>query len=251
MGANLEHARAMLLTLEKQSATVRVQQQRQQMQTDLQVKRDLIKRLNTRLREISDAATESSDEDEDDEEDENILSAYAPKRKDTEAGLESGIPQEPRIDSTQQAELRSRKPALQATDNRTAASTTAREQLFSGKSKEQTEGSSTQQTESLMSHNRTEQEALTNGLLGLAQALKESSLQFGASLEADKEVTKRAEGALDKGQQSMEAAQSKMGVLRRMSEGQGWIGRMKLYAMIFGLWVACFLLVFVGPKIRF
>ncbi|KAK4634854.1 hypothetical protein CLAFUW4_00135 [Fulvia fulva] len=252
VAANIEHARAMLLTLEKQSATNRIQIQRQEMPADLQSKRELIKRLNTRLREISDAAVESDDEDEDDEEDEHILNAYAPKRKDTEAGLESGIPQEPRIDETQQAELRSRKPNLQSTDNRSAASTTAREQLFAGsKPKDQTDTSSTQQTESLMSHNRTEQETLTSGLLGLAQALKESSLQFGASLEADKEVTKRAEGALDKGQQSMEAAQSKIGVLRRMSEGQGWIGRMKLYAMVFGLWVACFLLVFVGPKIRF
>ena len=203
--------------------------------------------------QITDAATESDDddEDEDDGEDENILIAYDPKRKDTEAGLESGIPQEPRIDEQQQQELRSRKPNLQAIDNRSAASTTAREQLFANKSKDRTEGSSIQRTESLMTHNRTEQETLTNGLLGLAQALKESSLQFGASLEADKEVTKRAEGALDKGQQSMEAAQSKMGVLRRMSEGQGWIGRLKLYGMIGGLWVACILLVFVGPKLRF
>ncbi|EME50338.1 hypothetical protein DOTSEDRAFT_69013 [Dothistroma septosporum NZE10] len=255
VGANIEHARAMLLTLEKQSATVRSQTQRQQMQADLQAERDLIKRLNTRLREITDAATESDDEDEDededDEQDENILNAYDPKRKDTEAGLESGTPQDPRLSETQHHELRSRKPDLQPTDNRSAASTTAREQLFAGKTKDQTEASSMQQTESLMTHNRTEQETLTNGLLGLAQALKESSLQFGASLEADKEVTKRAEGALDKGQQSMEAAQSKMGVLRRMSEGQGWIGRLKLYGMIGALWLACFLLVFVGPKLRF
>jgi len=42
-----------------------------------------------------------------------------------------------------------------------------------------------------------------------------------------------------------------MGMLRKMSEGQGWWGRIKLYAFIFGLWVVCFLVVFVGPKLRF
>ena len=74
---------------------------------------------------------------------------------------------------------------------------------------------------------------------------------FGSSsLEAEKDVLKRAEGGLDKSSQGMEAAERRMSMLRRMSEGQGWWGRIKLYAFIFGLWVACFLVVFVGPKIR-
>lgn len=281
VAANIEHARALLLTLEKHSSTIRIQSQKQAAETDLQAKRDWIKNLNTRLREISTISSEhDSEEDEtfDDEDDSNesqsrehedILSKYAPAVQ-TEAGLETGgsstPQQDPVLDAVKQQfqhkvqqELRSRKqqpqqPNLRPTDNKSAASTTAREQLFSGRpqqSQQQTSDSSLSKTESLMSHNRTEQETLTQGLLGLARALKESSQSFGASLESEKDVLKRAEGGLDKNAQGMQAAEQKMGTLRRMSEGQGWWGRIKLYAFIFGLWVACFLLVFVGPKLRF
>ncbi|KAF2214764.1 hypothetical protein CERZMDRAFT_95152 [Cercospora zeae-maydis SCOH1-5] len=261
VAANIEHARVLLLTLEKQTATIRVQSQRQSTQADLQAKRDWIKKLSTQLLELS-AANEDSEDDEmfDDEDEhdtsaterEDILNKYAPALQ-TEAGLETGTTQYSRIDGQQQQELRSRRPepTLQASDNRSAASTTAREQLFGGKQQQRDEKGELQKTEAMMSHNATEQEALTQGLLGLAKALKESSQQFGASLESEKDVLKRAEGGLDKNAQGMEAAEKKMGTLRKMSEGQGWWGRIKLYAFIFGLWVACFLLVFVGPKLRF
>ncbi|KJX97072.1 hypothetical protein TI39_contig562g00013 [Zymoseptoria brevis] len=246
VGANIEHARAMLLTFEKQSATIRAHPQKSQIQADLQAKRELIKRLNTRLRELNDAGEKERDDDSDDEEGEDILHSYAPARKELNDGLDSGEPQASRVDESAKQELRARRP-LQASDNLTAASTSAREQLFGGK----TADHETKETEVLMSHNRTEQEALTTGLLGLARALKESSLNFSSSLEEEKAVLARAEGGLDKSAQGMDAAGQKMSMLRKMSEGQGWWGRIKLYAFIFGLWVACFLIVFVGPKLRF
>jgi hypothetical protein len=49
----------------------------------------------------------------------------------------------------------------------------------------------------------------------------------------------------------MDAASRRMGTLRKMTEGKGWFARMKLYGLIFGLWLVAFLIVFVGPKIRF
>ncbi|KXT03575.1 hypothetical protein AC578_10020 [Pseudocercospora eumusae] len=275
VGANIEHARTLLLTLEKQSATVRLSQtQQQQAKADLERKRDWIKKLNARLRELDAAAeTDEDDDSEDDEQQGDILNSYGPARHDTEAGLETGGtdtdaegPQnrggkidaahiQQAISSQIQSEIRSRggsaqQSKLQASDNRSAASTSAREQLFSNRTKEPANDGSLQATETLMSHNRTEQESLTSGLLGLAKALKESSQQFGASLEAEKDVLKNAEGGLDRNALGMDAAAQKMGTLRKMSEGQGWLGRIKLYAMIFGLWVACFLVVFIGPKIR-
>ncbi|EME88414.1 uncharacterized protein MYCFIDRAFT_149088 [Pseudocercospora fijiensis CIRAD86] len=276
VGANIEHARTLLLTLEKQSATLRLSQaQQQQAKADLERKRDWIKKLNTRLRELDAIAENDEDEDSEDEIDReqqgDILSSYGPARHDTEAGLETGGADpdnaqnrsgkidaahiQQAISSQIQSEIRSRggnarQSKLQASDNRSAASTSAREQLFSNRAKEPANDGSLQATETLMSHNRTEQESLTSGLLGLAKALKESSQQFGASLEAEKDILKNAEGGLDKNALGMDAAAQKMGTLRQMSEGQGWWGRMKLYAMIFGLWVACFLVVFVGPKIR-
>lgn len=260
VSANIEYARTLLLTLEKQSATVRVpQSQRQLAQADLQRKRELVKRLQARLQELNqvdDVDEEEEEESEDDngEESEGETGAqvYAPARVDTELGLDTGDPQGSRVDGPQAQELRSRR-SLAASDNLSAASSTAREQLFDGRTKQPEPPASSDlgRTEALMSHNRTEQETLTTGLIGLARALKESSLQFSSSLEAEKDVLKRAGGGLDKSAQGMEAAERKMGLLRRMSEGQGWWGRIKLYAFIFGLWVACFLLVFIGPKIRF
>ena len=87
-------------------------------------------------------------------------------------------------------------------------------------------------------------------MLSLAQALKQSAQQMGVSIESEKDIMKRAEGGLDKSAQGMEAAERRMGMLRRMSEGQGWWGRVKLYGFIFALWVGCFLVVFLGPKLR-
>lgn len=251
VGANIEHARTLLLTLEKQSSTVRIQTQRQQIQSDLQSKRELIKRLNSRLQELNqlgDEEDDDSDEDDDEGEDE-VAASYEPARKDAQDGIDTGGSDGPQIpDPPPESELRSRRP-LQSSDNRDAASTSARESLFANRSKPE-QNSSLSQSETMLSHNRVEQETLTTSLIGLAKALKESSVQFSSSLEAEKEVLKRAEGGLDKSSQGMEAAERRMSMLRRMSEGQGWWGRIKLYAFIFGLWVACFLVVFIGPKIR-
>lgn len=252
---NVEYARTLLLTLEKQSATVRVQSQRQAIQADLQGKRDVIKALSERVREAEDLK-EAEDSEDDEDETENgagVGVSYAPARQDTEIGIDTGqtpamraevVSQEAQAQQEQQvpSSLRPRRPP-QASDNRSAASTTAREMLFSGRptptsTKDPTNLS---QSETLLSHNRTEQENLTTSLLSLASALKTSSLNFSSSLETEKEVLRRAEGGLDQSARGMEAAERRMGALRRMSEGQGWWGRVKLYGFIAGLWVACFL----------
>lgn len=258
VGINLESARSQLLTLEKQSSTVRAQlSQKQQIQADLQQKRELVKKLSAKLEELNRLDEGPSDESEDDEGDEEDTVAsrpsYAPARADADNGIDAGSEPQEFLRSaaeshaqSQQQDLRSRKP-LSAASNHTAASTTARENLFAGRKQHP----DLETTEALMSHNRSEQDALTKGLLGLARSLKESTVNFGASLEAEKDVMKRAEGSLEKSSLGMEAAGRKMGTLRRMSEGQGWWGRVKLYGCIFALWVFLFLVVFLGPKLRF
>lgn len=85
----------------------------------------------------------------------------------------------------------------------------------------------------------------------MAKQLKQQSVHFGQTLEGDKGILDRAVSGLDKNTQGMDAASQRMGTLRRMTEGKGWWDRIKLYGMIFGLWVMAFLIVFVGPKIRF
>jgi hypothetical protein len=206
----------------------------------------------------SEEGEEFEDEEEDGEEGDVLESqpSYAPARGDAEDGIDAGseakellrspTDSQGRQEQQQQQELRSRKP-VSASDNRSAASTTARENLFAGRKSHP----DLETTEALMSHNRSEQDALTKGLLGLARSLKESTVNFGASLEAEKDVMKRAEGSLEKSSLGMDAAGRKMGTLRKMSEGQGWWGRIKLYGCIFALWVVLFLVVFLGPKLRF
>lgn len=257
---NIAHAQSLLLSLEKQSATTRVHAQKQQLQADLSKKRDAIKRLSVRLQELNELSIDESDEEElpqdstqqettnrnGDEERARAIS-FAPARSNVDAGLNIGEVQlEPTSAPPPTNELRARRTNI-ASDKQPVVATTARQDLFAGRK----QNIDLETSDALMSHNTHEQEALTNGLLGLAQALKQSSLNFAASLESEKDVMKRAEGGLDKSSQGMEQAERKMGMLRRMSEGQGWWGRIKLYAFIAGLWVACFLLVFLGPKLRF
>jgi hypothetical protein len=112
-------------------------------------------------------------------------------------------------------------------------------------------GLSTATTETLLTHNRTEQESLTNSLLNMAKALKSSSHSFATALEDEKGILSRATAGLDKGEQGMEAAQRRMGFLRTYTEGKGWWGRMLMYAWIAGLMVSALVIVFVLPKLRF
>jgi hypothetical protein len=103
----------------------------------------------------------------------------------------------------------------------------------------------------LLAANDIESANLTSSLFTLAQALKASTTQFSESLTTDTETLNRATDGLDKNTTGMEAAGKRMSLLKRMSEGKGWWGRMMLYAWIAGLWVFAILLVFVGPKLRF
>lgn len=131
------------------------------------------------------------------------------------------------------------------------AQTASGNALFPTQPSTTTSGPNDAQSEALLSHNRVEQDSLTDSLLEMAKQLKQQSIHFGRTLEADKSVVDRAVAGLDKNQLGMEAASQRMGTLRRMTEGRGWWARIKLYAFIFGLWVAAFLIVFLLPKIRF
>jgi hypothetical protein len=135
-------------------------------------------------------------------------------------------------------------------DDAQGVQTASGNSLFPAKSSTTTGDPSLAQTEALLSHNRDEQESLTTSLLEMAKQLKQQSVHFGQTLEDDKGVLDRAVSGLDRNQLGLDAASRRMGTLRQMTEGKGWLARLKLYAMIFGLWLVAFLIVFVGPKIR-
>ena len=92
---------------------------------------------------------------------------------------------------------------------------------------------------------------LTSSLVGLATQLKLSAQAFSDDLADDAQQVSNTEEALSKNKSGLDAATQRMGLLRRMSEGRWWWGRMMLYAGIGVLWVVLVLVVFVGPKLRF
>jgi hypothetical protein len=106
-------------------------------------------------------------------------------------------------------------------------------------------------TETTLSTHRAEQESLTDSLINLASQLKTSSQAFQSSLENEKSILDRAVEGLDRNVTGLGTAGQRMGVLRRMSEGRGWLGRMLMYAWIFGLWLVAIAIVYLGPKLRF
>lgn len=243
----------------------------------------MIKRLNQRLVELnqvdddSSASDDQSDSDDDDEdEDEASRRDYGPAQKTSNQidwtplsqipGLK-GIPtSEPDISAAQTlrergsgkskskdtpttaSEHASSTTRLQSSDNHSQATATTTSALFGDRDNKPSTSATTTQILEQTDH---EHNLLTSSLVTLAQNLKSSSLAFQQSLAAEKEVLKFAEQGLEKNELGMESAGRRMGALRRMTEGQGWWGRIKLYALIAALWLACFLLVFLGPKLRF
>ena len=255
---NVEYARTLLLRLEHNTADIKTQSRKSTIQADLQTKRDLIKKLNTRLIELNQLASlqedsDSSSEEEDEEEPQGQkVREFAPAVSTSDT-----LDTDPSLTSPQQAaqdlanNLRSRKP--NATNSNAPADSATTSALFGNRSTAQptTANGEKLSTEQVLDSANRDQDILTTSLVALAQSLKQSSLSFASSLDAEKEVLRRAEGGLDKNSMGMEAAGNRMGALRRMTEGKGWWGRIRLYAIIAALWVAAFLLVFVGPKLRF
>ena len=87
-------------------------------------------------------------------------------------------------------------------------------------------------------------EDITGSLVNMAAQLKQEQRKLQFNLEQDKGILGRAMEGLDVSLSGMEAASKNMKFLTRMSEEEGWLGRLKLYAMIFGMWVVAFLLSF-------
>lgn len=160
----------------------------------------------------------------------------------TESGASEALPTQ----TTQT--LRARPSAPSPTPS---AHSTARAALFASRRQPASPQASTATAEAILDQQRVEQDAISNSILMMASALKESSKSFSATLEEDKNILGAAGASMEKSELGMEAAQGRMGSLKRMTEGKGWWGRMMLYAWVYGLMVSLILLVFVLPKLRF
>jgi len=339
---NLEYARGQITRLEQAALEVKIHNRRQELQADLNRKRETFEALTERLAELEDLSIDSDAEEDDDDTDdttEDLLSSIVmTPSESTNSRAESGgsgshgglddedddddhdqhgwgdvggdsrpssqgqaLPQSGQDEviaqptqaatsphplqdnnyassqpaTTTSNEVRSRHPTsnsnsatVEEGDSRVSAKTTqsssgsssARAQLFAGRGTTAAAttttattslSTTTATTEAILDHQRAEQDALTENLVRMAASLKKSSQAFSTSLEQERDVLDATGRSLEKNELGLEGASRRMGSIRKMSEGQGWLGRMKLYAMIFGMAVAAILLVFVMPKLRF
>ena len=257
---NFEYARTLLLRLEHDSTSIKVASRKQATQADLLKKRETTKRLQARLQELRlqvaerEAAEDAEDETEDEDEDEaEGWQSYAPA-----VPAHAGIDTEPSPAQTAAAELastlRARRPA--APQSPAATSTGASPSLFpsstsAASSPSAATATATADRETLLTAHRAEQTAITDSLLALARDLKLSATGFQSGIAQGRDVLERAAAGLDANAAGLDAAGKRMGVLRRMTEGKGWWGRLKLYALIAGLWVVALFVVAFLPKLRF
>ncbi|KAH8670290.1 hypothetical protein BGZ60DRAFT_407094 [Tricladium varicosporioides] len=274
VATNLQYAKELLLKLEQDAQYIKILSRKQEMQFDLVRKRDVLLRIEERLQELNEIGELETDSDNSSD-GEDLIGEDTPS-EETDSHTQASPLEAPSSDPTphpppspQQTEPHSppppySEPEFQSTlrsraPKETETQTHNREKaaLFSSsiESQSRTRKSpstiSTSTKETLLTHHRTEQEQLTASLLTMASALKQSSNAFSSSLSNEKDILDSASKGMDKNELGLEAASKKMGMLRSMSEGTGWWGRMIMYAWIAGLAVLAVLIVFVGPKFRF
>lgn len=267
---NIEYARTLLLQLEHAAQGIKVQRTKRDAIRDLAEKRRTIKRLRSRVEELGSEANLLTDEqwaaDGNSETLEELLerpplqeNLDRSKTKHTDERLNG----KPVSTTTEEDE-----PSTQHTPNKTTpngkptSTRSDRDELFGPRRRKgdtsgpQDKGTTSgfsdlETTERVLLNDSRTHEDLTTSLVSMAAQLKQQARAFQGTLDLDKGLLDRALEGLDKNVSGMAAASKNMQFLRNMSEGQGWLGRMKLYAMIMGLWVAAILLVFVMPKLRF
>ncbi|PYH98592.1 hypothetical protein BO71DRAFT_371011 [Aspergillus ellipticus CBS 707.79] len=310
VGANIEYARTSLQSLERSLPQIKPLDRRNDLQTDLAQKRQVLKRLQNVLDELAaeaaprptrradDAAAGINNAYAEEEEEEDSLDGEDLLGTLEDGSTTDGIEEEVEVEETNDRNLVSDEgeratsatattlhslapptttttevpppvatptptssPSSSTLRNRsnvpstsplaTATGASIHDSPSSPEHPPSPSNSQLQNTEDALSSDRAEQENLTSSLLALATQLKTSSQAFHSSLESEKSVLARAADGLDRTTSNMQAAERRMGMLRRMSEGKGWWGRMMLYAWIFGLWLVAILIVFLGPKLRF
>ena len=249
------------MQLERAAQNIRAQRAKQNALKDLGEKRIIIKRLKHKLEEIGREVEAMGDEafnlPQSSEGRESVMDILRQRRKDKRVPEPTDLLQEGKPVKKMEEEPQDGEAEETSRDNlfNTTASTIRRrgeQNTVEPTDTGQTTGFSGMDTgERAMLDSSRVQEDLTKSLVDMAAQLKQQARKFQFSLEQDKGLLDRALEGLDRNLTGMEAASKNMQFLKRMSEGEGWWGRIKLYALIFGMWVIAVLLVFVGPKLRF
>lgn len=264
----IEGARTILLKLEQAAQGIKVQRTKREVVKDLAEKRLIIKRLRARVEEIGREVESSSrnvrpetvDENDDSENMYDVLQQIrSAKRQRQESDRhDEHIPQDDADQSVARSGLS--QPQVDPQAERTAlfeSSPRMRRRLSkdldnNDSPKGKSSGfSNLPETEKNLLAASKEHEDITTSLLNMAAQLKQQARQFQFTLDQDKSVLDRALEGLDQNVSAMGLASKGMKTLQRMSEEQGFFGRLKLQLFIAGMWAVAILLVFAGPKLRF
>ncbi|KIX92357.1 uncharacterized protein Z520_11965 [Fonsecaea multimorphosa CBS 102226] len=269
---NVEGARTLLLQLERKAQAIRVQRAKYEAIKDLAEKRTVIKRLRDRIEEIGrEVEMMGLEEWKPPVVEDGGETLYDFLQMQTQTQAQSAVTEGPAAkEGAQEAPLTEGKPIKSIEEEQPAEAIQkdkdTREELFGSsslrqrgkvhgetkKSEGQASGVSTLAgTERSLLDSSRVHEDITASLVKMAAQLKQEQRKLQFSLEQDKGILGRAIEGLDVSLSGMEAASKNMAFLKRMSEEEGWFGRLKLYGMIFAMWVVAFLLVFVCPKLRF
>ncbi|TID27883.1 hypothetical protein E2P81_ATG00637 [Venturia nashicola] len=253
VGANIEYARSLLLRLEHDTPNIKTATRKQATQSDLQAKRDLIKRLQARLQELNSLAADSESSSDEDEEE---TPSYAPASKASNS-LDTQPTDAQEAASHISSTLRSRNAQSAAPNIEPTATTTS-----SRYGNKPNAPQNVADREARLMADRAEQEDITANLAKLAQALKASAVNFHTTIEADKDTVKRAVLGLDKNVTGMADAGNRMGELTRNQRGEGLLAQIPLLGPLLGgmmgkyvqvglLWLVALLLFVFLPKLRF
>ena len=274
--------------LEQDALHVLAPGRRVELQTDLNHKREQLELLFDRLQDLhkvslievaanEDESADSSQmavdpEDDEDEGDDILASIIATPSVTSTASTNTDVPiatpsaessihdLQPRPDPdpeppTPQAPSVETPTETTSTLRPRASHKTAREALFASrrpKSPSTAEPATTTATaEAILSREASEREYLAESVLRMAQAMKKKQIDIAADLENEKDVLGRATEGMERAGMAMDTVRGAMGAITKMAEGEGWWGRLMLYAWIYGLMVLSVLLVFVFPKLRF
>ena len=245
---NIEYGRTILLRLESAAQGIKIQSQKKTVLKDLADKRRTLKKLRNKVEQFAQEGEPYADTYDDSE-----VEDYFPHLKKEPLATINVT----KLDSSEQPK-NERQPSTASLLSPNTNSSPRHQLLRRRAAKDMstsvatTSGfSSLPTTESKLAHDSLTQEQLSTSMADLATQLKHRQLALQQGIEADKSLLSRAAEGLDRNLGGMDAAGRRMGVLRKMSEGKGWLGRMMLYAWIVGLWVVAVLLVFIGPKLRF
>ncbi|KAF3198749.1 hypothetical protein TWF191_004769 [Orbilia oligospora] len=224
--ANLEYAHTLLQQLENEAVGLKNLSQRQIALSDLQPQRISVKRLQdviSSLELLEDTTVirvieEPSAADEEEE-------------KTSEALAQAAVPPKPTV--VTQSNLAPPVPTATAAP--------------SSKYSEKDENAELSAEEQL-SHDRHEQDDLSESLLKMAEQLKANSRRFADELEGEKDILRTAADGLDKNTTGLQGAGLRM---LKLKQGQDvtWWYQLKVFAALLGLALTA-IIIFWLPKLR-